>query len=916
MMLVDIDIDGKRYKTENNRNLLDLLLSEGFDVPHLCYEKDLSPVGSCGLCLVEIKGKGIVKACEEKTKHGMEVITWNKRIEKARKDAFIFLLQFTRHPTSCLFCNKYDECKGIDKCLKGLDLKKGCKACPKDGDCVIQKLAKKFHLSGLEIEAKERGLEEIKEPFFVRDYNYCILCSKCIRICYEKRLQGSCIAYLKIGTHIPSFLEEGCKSCGSCLDICPTGTFYNPKEEEPDYWVKGLCPYCGTGCALELGVKDERIVKIRGDKQGINNGELCVKGRFGIVEFVNSKERLESPLLKKNGSFIPISWEDAIGIICKNLKGHMGKIGVIGSAKCTNEENFLIQKFARLVLKTNNIDHCARLCHSSTATALSMSLGYSAMTNSIEEIQESKTIIIIGANPTENHPIIGLKIKEAKEKGARLIIINPMKIELCDIADIWLRPYPGTDTALLNAMARFIIENGLEDRDFIEKNTTGFEEYREYIRSLDTKELFKICRANPEDIINAARLYATHRPSSIYFAMGITQHLNGTQNVLAISNLGLITGNLGIPGSGINPLRGQNNVQGACDMGVLPDLLPGYQPIGSQNTMQAFERAWNGKLPLNKGLTLVEMIQGAISEKIESMYIIGENPAITDPDMEKTIEALKRLKFLVVQDIFMSDTARIADVILPAASFAEKDGTFTNTERRVQRINKAIGSPGNAKPDLDILCMLGRAMGYEKQFSYKNAEQVFKEIRALVPEYRGITYEKLKENGIQWPCPHEGHPGTGSLYLDGFGKRRARFFKVDSEPKDKLPDNKFPFSLIIGRNLYHYHSGTMSMRISGIKEICPEPFIEICIQDAKEMGLSNGDVVEICSGRGSIKGKVKLSERLRPGILFTTFHFPEMPVNLLTSPETDPLSKIPSLKSIPVNILKGYSETHSPHILT
>ena len=908
-MFVNLNVNGKGYKARNNRNLLDFLLSEGFDIPHLCYEKDLSPVGSCGLCIVKIKGKGLVKSCEEKVKDGMEVITWSDEIEEARKEAFIFLLQFSLHPISCLLCNRYKECEGIDNCLMGFELKKGCKVCPKDGDCIIQELAKRFHLSEFKIKVKERDLKQIKEPFFIRDYNYCILCSKCVRTCYEKRFQESCVAYLKINHRILSLLEVGCKFCGSCLDICPTAAFYNPKEERPDYWIKSLCPYCGVGCALRLGIKEGRMVKVRGDKNGINNGELCVKGRFGIIEFVNSKDRLESPLLKKNGTFIPISWEDAIGIICKNLEKHMENMGVIGSAKCTNEENFLIQKFARLVLKTNNIDHCARLCHSSTATALSMSLGYSAMTNSIEDIKKSSTIIITGANPMENHPIIGLKIREAKEKGTKLIIINPMKIELCDIADIWLRPYPGTDTALLSAMAKSIIENGLEARDFIEKNTTGFEEYREYIRSLDIRELLNICGANLKEIEYASKLYATHNPSSIYFAMGITQHLNGTQNVLAISNLALLTGNLGVPGSGINPLRGQNNVQGACDMGVLPDFLPGYQPVESYTAIKKFEHIWNEKLPLKKGLTLMEMIQGAISGKIKSMYIIGENPVITDPDIVKTIEALKKLDFLLVQDLFLSDTAKLAHLVLPSASFAEKDGTFTNTERRVQRLKKAIKTPGNAKSDLDILCMLGKAMGYKKQFSYQNTEQVFEEIRHLVSEYMGITYERLEERGIQWPCPHKKHPGTRSLYSKGFAKRKAKFFKVDFRPKDKIPDKKFPFSLIVGRNLYHYHSGTMSMKITGIREICPDPVVEMDPQDAKEMGISNGDVVKIYSERGNLTGRIKLSNRLKPRLLFTTFHFPEMPANLLTSPELDPMSKIPSLKTIPVNISKDYSET-------
>ena len=893
-------IDGKEFLVEGQERLIDVALKNGIDIPHICYEKEIGSSGSCGICLVKVKEKGIVKACEEKVFDGMEVITKDEEILEERKKAFLFLLRYSSHPSYCLFCEKYEECEGIENCLRGFSIKKGCKVCPKDGRCILQDISKELGLLGSNIIIQEKGYEEIKEPFFIRDYNYCILCSKCIRACYEIKLQNACISYIKQDDQLVHLLDEGCRFCGTCLDICPTGAIYSPKEEDPEKWIKSICPYCGCGCEIEVGIKENRIVKVKGG-DGVNKGELCVKGRFGI-DFVNSSERLTKPLLNKDGSFIPISWDLAIEKIRESFRKNMGKIGVLGSAKLTNEENFLIQKLSRLVFKTNNIDHCARLCHSPTAVALSMSIGYSAMTNSISDIEDAKTILVIGANPTENHPIIGLRIKRAKKKGANLIVINPMRIELCDIADIWIRLRPGTDICLLTAMSKLIIDMGLYDEDFIKKNNVeGFEEYKRYIDSLDLDELLEVCKVEKDKLIDAVRLYAEEKPSSIYYAMGITQHLNGTENVLAISNISILTGNLGTYGSGINPLRGQNNVQGACDMGVLPDLLPGYRSIKDPKARRIFEERWKEKIAEDKGLSLIEMVDSVLHDGIRAMYIIGENPVVTDPDQKKTIEALKKLDFLVVQDIFLTDTARLAHIVLPASSFLEKEGTFTNTERRVQKINKAIDPPKDALSDMDIICMIAKSMGYEKEFSYRRAEDVFQEIRELVPEYKGIIYERLNKGGIQWPCYSEDHLGTDILYKDGFPKRPT-LFRCDPKPKDRMPEKEYPFILTTGRSLFHYHSGTMSMRIEGLKEIFSDPTIEINPKDAERLGISDGDMVEMCSEKGKIKVKAKISDRVEEGVFFSTFHFPESPVNLLSESSFDPMAKIPCFKTIPVQI--------------
>ena len=896
-----ISIDGKFYSVKQGEILIEVLLRNGIDIPHLCYEKGLSPSGSCGLCLVEIKGKGITKACEQSVCEGMEVITKSEKIEAKRKEAFLFLLTYTSHPTVCLFCDSYSECSGASNCLKGLEIRKGCKVCPKDGSCVIQELAKRFGLLGSNIEIKEKGYKEIKEPFFTRDYNYCILCNKCIRVCYERRLQGACVGYIEQDGHLVHLTEESCTFCGACVDVCPTGVFQS-EESEPETWVKSICPYCGCGCGIELGIKRGHLVKVRGDKKGINKGELCVKGRFGL-SFVNNEERLKTPLLKHNGSFRPISWELALDIVCKQFSKNIENIGVLGSSKLTNEENFLVQKFSRLVLKTNNVDHCARLCHSPTTVALSMSIGCSAMTNSIADIRFANTILLIGSNPTENHPIIGLEIKRAKANGSALVVINPKKIELCDLADIWLSPIPGTDAALLTAIAKVIVENSLEDREFVEKNVIGFNEYKDYLASISLKELLDICGVTEKEVYNVAELYAKNKPSAIYYAMGITQHLNGTQNVLAICNLAVITGNLGVLGGGINPLRGQNNVQGACDMGVLPDFLPGYKSVFESEQRKPFEQLWGEKLPLQKGLTLLEMKEAILKGKIKALYIIGENPAVTDPDLEKTVEALKKVDFLVVQDIFLSDTAKLADLVLPSASFAEKEGTFTNTERRVQIVNKALDPPGFSMSDQEIICMIAKKMGYESQFSYGSAEDVFEEIRRLVPEYRGITYERLKNTGIQWPCYEEKDPGTQILYKNGLDKK-ALLFKIDYVPRDKTPEDAYPFLLITGRSIFHFHSGTMSMKVPGLNQILSEPFVEINPEDAEELGIEDGDYVRVISKKGEIKARAITNEGIKRKTVFTTFHFPLSPVNKLIEDEFDPLAKIPAFKATPVCVKK------------
>ncbi len=907
---VNLTVDGKKVQVEEGKLLIDVLEELGIYVPSLCHIQGVGGTGSCGLCIVEVKGLGLVKACETMAEEGMVIETNSEKIRSERIEALKVLLSVTKHPIICLSCPYRSECEDPLNCKLGLKIKFGCKVCAKDGACKIQEVVE--FLSPIPWdefpEIEPRGLPVIHEPFFVRDYNYCVLCGRCIISCKDVRKEGAAFVYLELEDQetgkkvVPSLKEGNCKFCGECLDACPTGALRVPWEEIPDKEVKTICPYCGTGCGVKVGIKNGRIVSIKGDQDSpVNEGELCVKGRFGI-SFVESEERLKEPLIKVGDSFKPTTWDEAISEIAEKLSRYgPDEVGVLSSAKCTNEENYVIQKFARVVLGTNNIDHCARLCHSSTASGLSMSIGGSAMTNSIEDVLKSKTIVVIGSNTTENHPIIGLKIKRAKEMGKNLIVINPMEIELAKIADIWIRLKPGTDVALLLAMCKVICDEGLADEEFAEK-CNNFHEFKSYLKSLSLEKLCSIAGVPEDAVRKASIIYATEKPSSIFFAMGITQHIGGTNNVLAISNLALLTGNIGKEGSGINPLRGQNNVQGACDMGALPDLLPGYIKTNSE-LKQDIEKVWGTEIPSEPGLTVVEMFEKALSGKIKAMYIIGENPAVSDPDTSKVEKALRNLDFLVVQDIFMSQTASFAKLVLPAASFAEKHGTFTNTERRVQMIRPFKDPPGFSKPDWEIVCDIAKKMGFGWAFPFKDPEEIFSEIRRAVPSYRGITYERLENGGIQWPCPSEDHPGTPFLFASGFSQGKPSFHNVPPESGDESQDGDYPFILTTGRSLFHFHTSTMTSKVEGIQEFSDASTLEMNQEDARSLGIKDGDAVMVESRRGSIETKVSLSKRVPKGVVFLTFHFPDVRVNRLSSSSRlDPISRIPNLKVIAVRI--------------
>ena len=633
---------------------------------------------------------------------------------------------------------------------------------------------------------------------------------------------------------------------------------------------------------------------------------MCVKGKFAH-KFVNHPDRLTKPLIRKNGKLVEASWQEAYRLIKEKYDEIMEKKGPDGfggfsSARCTNEENYLFQKFVRTVFKTNNVDHCARLCHASTVAGLANTLGSGAMTNSISEIEGTDAFIIIGTNTTENHPVIGTKIKKRVKEGAKLIVIDPREIELADYADIYLQIKPGTNIAVLNGLMHIILKENLHDMDYISERCEGFEEFRKTVEKYTPDFVAEICHINKEDLIKAARMYAKAEKGALYYSMGITQHSSGTNGVRSTSNLQMLTGNVGFESTGINPLRGQNNVQGACDMGALPTDYTGYQKVFIDPVRERMGQFWKRDLPDKKGLTITEMMDAADRGELSFLYIMGENPMISDPDQNHIKKALKKLDFLLVQDIFLSETAEFADVVLPAASFAEKDGTFTNTERRIQRINKAIDPIGEAKADWQILMEISTLLGYEEY--YADPSEIMDEIAGCTPSYGGISYKRLKKESLQWPCTNKDHPGTKYLHKNTMARGKGLFVPIEYEESKELPDEKYPLILTTGRMLYQYHTRTMTGKIEGLSEIAGKSYIEISPQTAKIYNIKNGEKIKVSSRRGSVESYAKVTEKINPGVVFMPFHYVDGPANRLTNPTLDPIAKIPELKVASVMIEK------------
>ncbi len=684
--------------------------------------------------------------------------------------------------------------------------------------------------------------------------------------------------------------------------------------------VKTTCLYCGTGCQVYLKVQDGKIVDSKPVRDAFNpgQGKLCIKG-LTLWEFIQHPDRLTDPMIKKNGKLEKVSWDEAIKYVADNFKriqkenpGNTKAICCLSSAKATNEANYVMQKFARAVLKTNCVDHCARLCHASTVAGLAAVFGSGAMTNSIDEIADAEVVFVIGSNTNEQHPLIGRQILKAMRKGGKLVVADPRIIPLSILAEdsegVALHQRPGTDVALMNGMMNVIINEDLYAKDFVANCTEGFDAFKAEVMKMPPEAASKITGVPANDIIKAARIIAKAKSVSLIYSMGITQHTTGVDNVKTTANLQMLCGNLGKRATGVNPLRGQQNVQGSCDMGALANFLPGYAKVAEPDKVEKLAKFY-GMDPATAdktvGLTVVEVMNEADKGNVKAVYVMGENPMMSDPDINHVRHGLKKT-FLVVQDIFPTPTTEIADVVLPAASFAEVDGTFTSTERRVQLVRPAIPPVGNSKSDVEIVSLIAKAMG-STIFNYPHAKDVMDEINKIVPQYAGITWARLNatDKGLQWPCPTVEHPGTPFLHKDGkFSRGKGLFSAIPHKDPAEMPDAEYPFILSTGRMLWHYHTGTMSRRSPTLNARAPENYLEVSPQDAVAKGIVDGQMIKVWTRRGEIKVKAKVTDRVPKGLVFLPFHYVEAPANNLTIAALDPIAKIPEYKVCAVNFEK------------
>jgi len=902
---IKLTINGREIIAKKGATVLEAALNAGIYIPTLCYDPDLKPYGGCRLCVVEIKGmRGLVSSCTTPATDGMVVHTDTPRVNQSR-----------RITMELISANHHGDCL----------------ACAKNQDCELLKIGRYLGIEQDRVERLRKSTQMLpvddSHPAFIHDPNKCILCAKCVRACHEIAVVGAIdIAFRGNSAKIATFADKPiaesiCKSCGECVMRCPTGALVAKWEKPPAEEVKTICPYCGVGCSIYLGVRDNKIVSVRGDPEGpANKGSLCVKGRWGY-DFISHPERLTTPLIRilgvprgagHNGRvqeiFREASWDEALELVANKLlelKQNYGadSIAALSSAKCTNEDNYVMQKFVRAVIGTNNIDHCARLCHASTVVGGIAAFGQGAMSNAYSDFEKTKLFFVIGSNTTECHPIIGSLIKRrVKFDGAKLIVADPRATELSEYATVKLPHRPGTDVALLNGLMHVIIRDGLEDKEFIRERTEGFEELRQLVERYTPESVETITGVPKADIEAAARLFGEAKSACILYGMGITQHTTGTDNVKSVANLLLLTGNIGREGTGFSPLRGQNNVQGACDMGALPNVYTGYQRVNDPAVRMKFETTWGCKLSDRPGMTVTEIADAVLKGDIKGLYVMGENPMLSEPNLEHFKQALEKVELLVVQDIFLSDTAWLADVVFPAAAFAEKDGTFTNTERRVQRIRQALTPPGEAKADWEIISALAKKMG--KPFDYQSADQIMGEIASLTPIYGGIHFDRLDNGGLQWPCPDASHPGTSFLYQDGFARGRGKFHAVDYIPPAESTSKKYPLVLTTGRVLEHWHTGTMSRRSNVLNELYPNGVVEMNPVNAARLGFVEGDLLVVTSRRGRVEAPVRITEKSPPGVVFMPFHWREAAANILTNDALDPLAKIPEYKVSAVNAVR------------
>ncbi len=896
---MEVTVNGKRITLDDGSSVLDAINISGTPISQLCKDPDMKPIGACRTCLVQIDGvRGFPASCSTPANEGMKITTNSDAVEDLRNT----VLELTAAMTPVIADRNGNNSSEFSKLLNrsNTDISKW--------------------------DTRDREEVDDSNPVFNISMESCILCGRCAQACQSGHQFIGAIDVLnsgqtaKIGTFMDKpLLESICTTCGQCLSVCPTGAI-STKELIPEITetVTTTCPYCGVGCGIKAKVSsDDKIIEMLDDPENASSlGMLCVKGRFGYT-FVHHEDRLTKPLVRKNGKLVPVTWDEALDVVSSKLSNYRGdSFATLCSAKATNEDGYIQQKFSRLVMQSNHIDHCTRLCHSPSVEAMLTSLGSGATSNSYIDYEEAGCLVIIGSDANSNHPVAASRMRRAVvEKGAKLIVINPRRIDMCDYADIWLRPRPGTDVALLNGIANVIINEGIQDHGFIDNRTEGYDDWKETVSKYTPDYVESLTGVDADDIVQAARIYAKppFSGSCLIWGMGITQHTMGTANAHGLLNLAFVSGQLGKPGSGVSPLRGQNNVQGCGDAGCLPNAFPGYQTI-SESTVEKFSDAWGGNvLPPEPGLVITDMVREIDNGRIKAMYVTGENPLLSEPDLNHAEETFKKLEFLVVQDIFLHETAEIADVVLPACSFAEKDGTFTNSERRVQRVRKVVDPLGSSMADWEILCKLSKiisnrnGLGLDSEFDYNNPSDIWDEMAALTPVLAGINYDRLDTGGIQWPCPDKDHPGTRFLYAEDFPRGpRAKFVGFHQGPAaDETPNDRFPLILNTGRILYHWHGGTITRRASGLMARAPELEIAINPDDGSKHNVLDGEWVSIRSRRGEVEGRITYTDSMRSGEIFVPFvKLQEHAANFLTNAALDPNSRIPEYKVCAVRLEK------------
>ena len=936
----ELTIDGQKVRVAAGTTLFEASRDAGIHIPVLCHDPRLEPVGVCRMCVVDVGERTLAAACVRKCEDAMVVQTSTPEIEGHRSMLAALLLA---------------DQPALEADARENNL----------GDNALRALARERalpDLSGVTTSiAAPRGQDDSSRVIAV-DHQACILCDRCIRACNDVQhndvLSRSGKGYttrIAFDLDVPMGLST-CVSCGECAAACPTGALVDKAIGQPLRprteleRVDTVCPYCGVGCTLSYHVDPEAnaIVFAEGRESPASQGRLCVKGRYGW-DYATHPQRLTQPLIRRDAfrpkgplsrdvagegtgrrkpgglvdydevlpAFREATWEEALDLVAQNLGSIRDTHGPdalagFGSAKCSNEEAYLFQKFMRAALGTNNVDHCTRLCHASSVAALLEGIGSGAVTTTYGDVVHAEAILVAGANPAANHPVAASFFKEARGRGTRLIVVDPRRGALADHADAYCRIKPGTDVAFYNALMQVIIEEDLVDHSYVEAHTENFESLCETVARYTPERAASICGIEASTIRQVARVFANAKSAIIFWGMGISQHVYGTNNARCLIALALLTGNVGKQGSGLHPLRGQNNVQGASDAGLIPMFYPDYQSVNDPAIRDKFERAWQRPLSPEPGLTVVEITRGALEGTIRGMYIMGENPFLSDPNVNKVRKALSNLEFLVVQDIFLTETAEFADVILPASSYMEKLGTYTNTDRRVQLGRPALRMPGEARLDWEIVCDLSGRMGYA--MDYDSTEEIFREFADLTTSYSTLRHENLGATGKLWPNPDPIHEdGPVVLFGDGFPTEsgRGRFVPAEWMASPELPNENYPFILNTGRLLEHWHTGSMTRRSAALDEIEPEAFVGIHPDDALELGIRDGETVRVKSPRGEIQLAARLTRRECPGAVFIPFHFREAAANLLTLDELDPDGKIPEFKFCAVHIQPVREETQA-----